>query len=63
MAPVPAGNRIVLALKGPPLEVTGEALAQRARVVSPRYGRADIAQDWLTALGLNQLPADSLFRQ
>jgi hypothetical protein len=52
MAPVPAGNRIVLALKGPPLEVTGEMLAQRARVVSRRYGRTGFGDDWLGALGL-----------
>lgn len=54
MAPVPAGNRIVLAFKGPPLSVTGAALEERARTLSRRYGLRGIESDWLAALGVNR---------
>jgi len=54
MAPVPAGNRVVLAFKGPPLKVTVSALVQRARTLSRRYGLPGIEPDWLAALGVNR---------
>lgn len=38
MPPVPAGNVIVLALAGPPLEVAADAVVQRGRSVRERYG-------------------------
>ena len=52
MAPVPAGNRVVLAFNGPPLSVTGRMLMKRAAVVSQRYGLRDARTDWLGALAV-----------
>jgi len=52
MAPVPAGNRVVLAFNGPPLSVTGRMLMNRAAVVSQRYGLSDARTDWLGALAV-----------
>jgi spermidine synthase len=52
MAPVPAGNRVVLAFNGPPLSVTGRMLMNRAAVLSKRYGLSDARIDWLGALAV-----------
>jgi hypothetical protein len=52
MAPVPAGNRVVLAFNGPPLSATGQMLWTRAAVVARRYGLREAQHDWLGALAL-----------
>lgn len=52
MAPVPAGNRVVLAFNGPPLSATGQMLWTRAAVVARRYGLRDARTDWLGALAV-----------
>lgn len=52
--PLPEGNRIVLGLKGPPLEVTQAMLRRRANRVSRYYRLAD-ASRWVDSLsGLSQ---------
>lgn len=47
--PLPEGNVVALALKGPPLDVPAEALRARATEVATRYG-LDEAPAWAEAL-------------
>lgn len=50
MPPTPAGNRIVLAFKGPPLSVSVEQLARRAALIERSCQLRGAVHDWLQAL-------------